>query len=101
MLWIGLLLAIVVVTIFLRSVKASAVILATIPVTLALTFIVLTYIGYDFNIMTIGAIAAAIGLIIDDAIIVVEQIHRTMKSILGENLKSLLAKPSISSSLQW
>ena len=76
-LWIGLLLSIVVVVIFLRSVKASGVILITIPLTLALTFIVLSVLGYDFNIMTIGAIAAAIGLIIDDAIIVVEQIHRT------------------------
>lgn len=76
-LWIGLLLSIVVVVIFLRSLKASGVILITIPLTLALTFIVLSVLGYDFNIMTIGAIAAAIGLIIDDAIIVVEQIHRT------------------------
>jgi len=76
-LWIGLSLAIVVVVIFLRSIKASAVILITVPMTLALTFAVLRILGYDFNIMTIGAIAAAIGLIIDDAIIVVEQIHRT------------------------
>ena len=76
-LWIGLLLAIIVAVLFLKSLKASSVILITIPLTLALTFIVLGAIGYDFNIMTIGAIAASIGLIIDDAIIVVEQIHRT------------------------
>jgi len=76
-LWIGLLLAIVVAIIFLRSLKASATILIIIPVTLGLTLIVLYAIGYTFNIMTLGAIAAAIGLIIDDAIVVVEQIHRT------------------------
>lgn len=76
-LWIGLLLAIVVAIIFLRSLKASATILFTIPITLGLTLIVLYFIGYTFNIMTLGAIAAAIGLIIDDAIVVVEQIHRT------------------------
>jgi CzcA family heavy metal efflux pump len=76
-LWIGLLLSLVVVLLFLRSLKASIVILITIPLTLALTFIALNVFGYDLNIMTIGAIAAAIGLIIDDAIIVVEQIHRT------------------------
>lgn len=76
-LWIGLLLAIIVAILFLRSLKASSVILITIPLTLALTFIIISAIGYDFNIMTIGAIAASIGLIIDDAIIVVEQIHRT------------------------
>ncbi|MDP4197635.1 MAG: efflux RND transporter permease subunit [Bacteroidota bacterium] len=76
-LWIGLLLAIIVTIFFLRSVKASSVVLLTIPVTLSLTLIVLYVLGYTFNIMTIGAIAAAIGLIIDDAIVVVEQIHRT------------------------
>lgn len=76
-LWIGLLLAIIVAIIFLRSFKASATILITIPVTLGLTLIVLYAVGYTLNIMTLGAIAASIGLIIDDAIVVVEQIHRT------------------------
>ncbi|MBS1501981.1 MAG: efflux RND transporter permease subunit, partial [Bacteroidetes bacterium] len=66
-LWVGLLLAIIVAVIFLRSFKASATILITIPVTLCLTIIVLYAIGYTFNIMTLGAIAASIGLIIDDA----------------------------------
>ncbi|CAN5560447.1 efflux RND transporter permease subunit [soil metagenome] len=75
--WIGLLLAIIVAVIFLRSFRASTTILITIPITLGLTIIVLYAIGYTFNIMTLGAIAAAIGLIIDDAIVVVEQIHRS------------------------
>lgn len=76
-LWIGLLLAIIVTILFLKSFKASSVILVTIPITLSLTIVVLYYFNYTLNIMTIGAIAAAIGLIIDDAIVVVEQIHRT------------------------
>jgi CzcA family heavy metal efflux pump len=76
-LWLGLLLALLVAVMFLRSFRASATILVTIPVTLLLTIIVLYSIGYTLNIMTFGAIAAAIGLIIDDAVVVVEQIHRT------------------------
>jgi CzcA family heavy metal efflux pump len=76
-LWLGLVLAIVVAIMFLRSFRASATILVTIPVTLLLTIVVLYCIGYTLNIMTFGAIAAAIGLIIDDAVVVVEQIHRT------------------------
>jgi CzcA family heavy metal efflux pump len=76
-LWLGLVLAILVAIMFLRSFRASATILVTIPVTLFLTIIVLYCIGYTLNIMTFGAIAAAIGLIIDDAVVVVEQIHRT------------------------
>lgn len=91
-LWIGLLLAIVVVIIFLRSLKASAAMLITIPLTLALTFITLSFIGFDFNIMTIGAIAASIGLIIDDAIIVVEQIHRTHEEYPERKPKELIGK---------
>ena len=76
-LWLGLILALLVAVMFLRSFRASATILVTIPVTLLLTIIVLYSIGYTLNIMTFGAIAAAIGLIIDDAVVVVEQIHRT------------------------
>jgi CzcA family heavy metal efflux pump len=76
-LWLGLLLALLVAIMFLRSFRASATILVTIPVTLLLTITVLYCIGYTLNIMTFGAIAAAIGLIIDDAVVVVEQIHRT------------------------
>lgn len=91
-LWIGLLLSIVVVILFLRSFKASSVLLITIPLTLALTFIVLISIGSDFNIMSIGAIAAAIGLIIDDAIIVVEQIHRAHEAHPQLKSKELVGK---------
>lgn len=76
-LWIGLVLAIFVAILFLKSLKASLTILVTIPVTLCLTLTVIYATGGTFNIMTLGAIAAAIGLIIDDAIVVVEQIHRT------------------------
>ena len=76
-LWAGLILAILVAILFLRSVKASATILITIPITLLLTIIIIYASGQTLNIMTLGAMAAAIGLIIDDAIVVVEQIHRT------------------------
>jgi len=90
--WIGLLLAIVVCVIFLRSVKSSAVILITIPLTISLTLLSLYVLGYNFNIMTLGAIAASIGLIIDDAIVVVEQIHRTHEEHPETPTKELLSK---------
>ena len=91
-LWIGLALAIIVAIFFLRSVKASATILITIPITLGLTLIVLYALDYTFNIMTLGAIAAAIGLIIDDAIVVVEQIHRTHEEHPDEPTANLVQK---------
>jgi len=73
----GLLLAIVVVIMFLRSFRASLHIIIIIPVTLALTIIVLHFVHVTLNIMSLGAIAASIGLIIDDAIVIIEQLHRT------------------------
>ncbi|HVV04304.1 MAG TPA: efflux RND transporter permease subunit, partial [Puia sp.] len=91
-LWVGLALAIVVAILFLRSLKASTTILITIPITLLLTLIVLYAIGYTLNIMTLGAIAAAIGLIIDDAIVVVEQIHRTHEEHPDEPSSTLVQK---------
>ncbi|WP_031428293.1 efflux RND transporter permease subunit [Flavimarina sp. Hel_I_48] len=75
-LWIGLALALFVVVIFLRSFASSLVVLFTIPVTLSLTLILINAVGYTFNIMTLGAIAAAIGLMIDDVVIIIEQIHK-------------------------
>ncbi|HZX61606.1 MAG TPA: efflux RND transporter permease subunit [Bacteroidales bacterium] len=74
--YIGLILAILVVILFLRSFRASMSVILIIPVTLALTFLVLYLFGITLNIMSLGAIAASIGLIIDDAIVVIEQIHR-------------------------
>lgn len=91
-LWIGLALAIFVAIVFLRSLKASSVILVTIPVTLLLTLIVLYATGQTLNIMTLGAIAASIGLIIDDAIVVVEQIHRTHEEHPDESSVTLVQK---------
>ncbi|MCC3160169.1 efflux RND transporter permease subunit [Hymenobacter sp. 15J16-1T3B] len=76
-LWIGLALALVVTALFLRSFRASLTILLAIPIALALTIAVLYFgLGYSFNIMTLGAVAAAIGLMIDDAVVMVEQLHR-------------------------
>ena len=91
-LWIGLVLAIIIAILFLRSFKASAVILITIPITLSLTLAFIYIFNYTFNIMTLGAFAASIGLIIDDAIVVVEQIHRTHEEHPDESTRPLVRK---------
>ncbi|HTJ29773.1 MAG TPA: efflux RND transporter permease subunit [Acidobacteriaceae bacterium] len=75
---IGLALACLILFLFLRDWSSSLVAGLVIPVTVALTVLVLWAIGETFNLMTLGGLAAAIGLIIDDAIVVVENIvlHR-------------------------
>ncbi len=76
--FIGLVLACIVLYLFLRDWTSSLVAGLVIPVTVAVTVLVLWLIGQSFNLMTLGGLAAAIGLVIDDAIVVVENIvlHR-------------------------
>jgi multidrug efflux pump subunit AcrB len=75
---IGLLLACVILFLFLRDWSSSLVAGLVIPVTVCVTILFLWIIGESFNLMTLGGLAAAIGLVIDDAIVVVENIvvHR-------------------------
>jgi multidrug efflux pump subunit AcrB len=75
---IGIVLASIVLVLFLRDWGSSLVAGLVIPVTIAVTFLVLKVLGQSFNLMTLGGLAAAVGLVIDDAIIVVENIviHR-------------------------
>ena len=72
----GLFLAIIVMVLFLRTWRASLVVILTIPVTLALSVLMIYLAGITINIMSLGAIAASVGLIIDDAIVIIEQIYR-------------------------
>ncbi|HEX4321423.1 MAG TPA: efflux RND transporter permease subunit [Acidobacteriaceae bacterium] len=76
--FIGLLLACVILFLFLHDWRSSLVAGLVIPVTVAVTILFLWLIGQSFNLMTLGGLAAAIGLVIDDAIVVVENIvvHR-------------------------
>ena len=60
---------------FLRSWGTTLVATLVIPVTVLVTLVAMKLAGLSFNLMTLGGIAAAIGLVIDDAIVVVEAIH--------------------------
>ena len=75
---IGVVLACLILFLFLRDWSSSLVAGLVIPATIAVTILVLKVIGQSFNLMTLGGLAAAIGLVIDDAIVVVENIvmHR-------------------------
>lgn len=72
----GLFLALVVIILFLRSWRASLVVMCTIPVTIAFSLLLVYLAGISINIMSLGAIAASVGLIIDDAVVIIEQIYR-------------------------
>ena len=80
---IGLILACIILFLFLRDWTSSLIAGLVIPVTIAVTILVLWLIGQSFNLMTLGGLAAAVGLVIDDAIVVVENI--VMHRDNGEN----------------
>ncbi|HEV7993419.1 MAG TPA: efflux RND transporter permease subunit, partial [Gemmatimonadaceae bacterium] len=73
---IGALLAVVILFVFLRKGRITAISAASIPLTLAITVFVMWLVGQTFNLMTLGAMAIAIGLVIDDAVVITENIVR-------------------------
>ena len=89
---IGLILASLILVLFLRDWGTSLVAGMVIPATIAITFIALRVLGESFNLMTLGGLAAAVGLVIDDAIVVVENIimHRDSGQSRAEAIRSAL-----------
>ncbi len=101
---IGLVLACVILFLFLRDWTSSIIAGLVIPVTVAVTILFLWMIGESFNLMTLGGLAAAIGLVIDDAIVVVENIvlHRDSGETRIEAVRkafSEITKPLIGSTI--
>ena len=76
---IGMVLAAIVLLIFLRDWKVALIAILTVPAVLAATIVLLVILKMSFNIMTLGGMAAAVGLIIDDAIVMVEHIVRRVR----------------------
>jgi CzcA family heavy metal efflux pump len=97
----GLVLSVAILYLFLKNSGSTAVATLVIPLTVLITLVAMKLTGLTFNLMTLGGIAAAIGLVIDDAIVVVEAIHTKLssgmkrvtavQSGIGEILKPLVA----------
>ncbi|HET9281584.1 MAG TPA: efflux RND transporter permease subunit [Candidatus Angelobacter sp.] len=94
---LGLILSAIVLVVFLRDWGSSVVAGLVIPVTIFVTFIALKILGQSFNLMTLGGLAAAVGLVIDDAIVVVENIvlHLDAGETKIEAVKSALAEITV------
>ncbi len=79
---IALVLVVGVVFVFLRNLRATLIPSIAIPVSIIASFMVLAAMGFSINVLTLLALVLAIGLVVDDAIVVLENIHRRME--LGE-----------------
>ena len=73
---IGAVLAVIILLLFLRHGRITAISASSIPLTMAVTVFVMSRVGQTFNLMTLGAMAIAIGLVIDDAVVITENIVR-------------------------
>src|SRR5882757_3689441 len=94
---IGLVLSAIILVLFLRDWGTSLVAGLVIPVTLLFTFVFLKFTGQTFNLMTLGGLAAAVGLVIDDAIVVLENIvlHRDAGQSRFEAIRSALSELTV------
>jgi multidrug efflux pump len=75
----AILLVVLVIVFFLRSMRASLIPIVTIPISLIATFTLLFAMGFTINTLTLLAMVLAIGLVVDDAIVVLENIHRRIE----------------------
>jgi len=98
---IGAGLAVLVLLLFLRHGRITAISAAAIPVTLGITVFVMWVIGQTFNLMTLGAMAIAIGLVIDDAVVVTENIARHLLLDPGASGRRLPAIRAAVQELIW
>jgi CzcA family heavy metal efflux pump len=94
---LGIVLSSIILVLFLRDWGTSFVAGMVIPVTLLITFIVLKATGQTFNLMTLGGLAAAVGLVIDDAIVVLENIvlHRDAGQTRFRAIRSALQELTV------
>ncbi len=87
---IGAALAAFVLFAFLRNWKITLIALLALPASLAATILLLKVLGMSFNIMTLGGMAAAVGLIIDDSIVMVEHIIRRLRGGTGHEHERIM-----------
>jgi multidrug efflux pump subunit AcrB len=85
---LGLLFAVVIILVFLVSLRSTLVSAVSIPLSLAVTFVVMNATGYTLNILTLGALTISIGRVVDDAIVVIENIKRHLS--YGEDKKEAI-----------
>lgn len=85
---LGLVFAVIVILVFLLSLRSTLVSAVSIPLSLAVTFLVMNLTGYTLNILTLGALTISIGRVVDDAIVVIENIKRHLS--YGEDKKDAI-----------
>ncbi|MBL0389032.1 efflux RND transporter permease subunit [Tumebacillus sp. ITR2] len=86
----GALLAALVTLAFLRNLRSTIVALLSIPLSILVTMIVMKYMDYSLNMMTLAGVAVAVGRVVDDSIVVIENIYRRIQTSSKEDRNASL-----------
>ena len=84
---LGAIMAVVVTLLFLRNIRSTIIAVISIPLSILASFTVLNMLGYTLNIMTLAGIAVAVGRVVDDSIVVIENVFRRVRAAKERNEK--------------
>jgi len=96
---IGALMAVLVLFVFLRSFKTTVIIGLAIPISVVATFVLMYFADLTFNMMTLGGIALGIGMLVDNAIVVIENIYRMRQEGSGAMLAATEGSGEVASAI--
>jgi HAE1 family hydrophobic/amphiphilic exporter-1 len=88
--FIGALFSVIVLFVFLRRIGLTLIVVVVLPISIIATFVIMYFSGLTLNIMTIGGLALGAGMLVDNAIVIVENIFRNLET--GESLKNSCIK---------
>ncbi|MBP3040970.1 efflux RND transporter permease subunit [Bacillaceae bacterium Marseille-Q3522] len=84
---LGALMAVVVTLLFLRNIRSTLIAVISIPLSILSSFLLLNMLGYTLNIMTLAGIAVAVGRVVDDSIVVIENVFRRVRAAKNRDHK--------------
>jgi HAE1 family hydrophobic/amphiphilic exporter-1 len=95
----GGLFAVLVLLLFLRNIRSTAIIAAAIPISIIATFTMIYFGGFTLNIMTLGGLALGVGMLVDNAIVVLENIYRLRESKLGPEKAAVVGTEEVTGAI--
>ncbi|MBN1880297.1 efflux RND transporter permease subunit [bacterium] len=91
--------AVIVLMIFLRSIRSTAIIAVAIPISIIATFTMMYFSGFTLNLMTLGGLALGVGMLVDSAIVVLENIFRIRESDYDAMGAAILGSEEVTSAI--
>ncbi len=97
--FMGAIMAVIVLYIFLRSVKTTLIVALAMPISIVATFVLMYFGDLTFNIMSLGGLALGVGMLVDNAIVVIENIYRMRRNNVGPRLAATRGSGEVASAI--